>query len=98
MNNDIFENRAEAWREISKKGKAHYLVSRAKTGIVIGFAISFLREFMRNGVDLANIFTFDFLLSLLNSVVIFPVVFVLLGLYLWGRNEKLYNREEDSST
>jgi hypothetical protein len=87
------EERKAAWAEIRKGGREKYLKGRVLYGLFLGFTISILRDTLNYGFNLESLLSLRFLSSLVVGLITFPLVFYWLGVWIWKKNEKMF--EED---
>jgi hypothetical protein len=90
----MIEERRAAWAEIRKGGKEKYLKGRVLYGLFLGFTISVLRDTLSFGFNLENLLSPRFLSSLAVGLITFPLVFYWLGVWIWRKNEKMFEENK----
>ncbi|MFD1772471.1 hypothetical protein [Paenibacillus rhizophilus] len=80
------------WERTRSKGKKHFLIYNGVIGWGIPTAIifTFLTEFLEN--NYSSTFDTSFIMTLLKTLIIFPVCGYFWGLWVWKWTEKIYKK------
>ena len=85
----------QPWENIRRKGKKWYLWYRVRVGLALAVVLTLVREWSEmGGIYWERLISPPFLKLFAVTLLGFPIVFLLLGLLLWNRNEKWYAEEE----